>query len=460
MMKLQDYTRFVASLVLVGSAAACGGTTAKSTEAPAADSGAPAMMAEPDASAPPVADTGAADVAPDVDHGSNSSTYPAFKPDIGQIVNNGGTVLTTPQIVTVTWTADPNEATYEQFGDEIGKSKYWSTATSEYGVGVATSGMANHVEIATAPPTMLADTDIAALVTTNTTPTTPPTTSMWPTPNANTLYVLYIPSTTSVLLQGSDACQQGIGGYHDSVTVGTLNVPFGVVLQCTQLAGQGGLVDEATQSASHEIVEAATDPDPNGAPAWYGFDDSDHLSWDIFQQFQDEVGDACELYFDSFYTDVEPAFSFGVQRMWSNKSAAAGHAPCVPTDGTPYYNTTLLEPEAINVDAAAFGMSTHFGTKGIRILKGQTKTFAIGFYSDAPLAPWKITAYEGNPLLGPSGTSNLTVNIDVDQGQNGNKAYVTVKVNSVGQLNAELLSIASGSREFSAHYMPILISSQ
>src|SRR5208282_1712078 len=135
--------------------------------------------------------------------------------------------------------------------------------------------------------------------------------------------------------------------YHDNVPVGSLNVAYGVVLECSQLSGPGGLLDETTQSASHEIIEAATDPNPNGSPAWYGFDDNLHLSWDVFQQFQDEIGDACELYLDSFYSETEANFSFGVQRMWSNKSAAAGHAPCVPTTGSPYYNTTLLDPQDI-----------------------------------------------------------------------------------------------------------------
>src|SRR5450631_2838785 len=47
------------------------------------------------------------DAAPDVDHGQPSTTYPAFKPDVGQLVNNGGVVLHDPVIVSVTWQTDP-----------------------------------------------------------------------------------------------------------------------------------------------------------------------------------------------------------------------------------------------------------------------------------------------------------------------------------------------------------------
>src|SRR6202021_2703005 len=108
--------------------------------------------------------------------------------------------------------------------------------------------------------------------------TTPP----WPAPTTNTIYTLYVPSSTSVILQGSDACSQGIGGYHSNVPLGNINVAYAVVLECLQLEGPGGLVEEVTQAASHELVEASTDPNPE-VPAWDGFDDDIHLAWDIFQ---------------------------------------------------------------------------------------------------------------------------------------------------------------------------------
>jgi len=476
-MKLQDYAPFAASLVLVG-VTACGGATAKTSTDTPVDSG-PAPAVTDSGTTVVVADTGVADAAPDVDHGSVSTTYPAFTPDIGQITNNGGPVLAKPEIVTVTWPGDTNAATYEAFGDGLGKSQYWATSVTEYGVGVTTSGPANHVRMTTPLAATMSDMDIANYVAQQATAPAEsvdagadggtdaaPAAAAWPAPTANTIYTLYIPATTSVQLQGADACQQGVGGYHDNVMAGSLNVAYAVVLECSEFAGPGGLVQEVTQSASHEIVEGSTDPSPNVDPAWIGFDDDKHIAWDIFQQFQDEIGDACELYQNSFYTDTESAFNFGVQRMWSNKSGAAGHDPCVPVASGPYYNVTLLDPEDITVDASMFGMSSKFPSKGIRILSGQTKTFAIGFYSDAATTPWNITAYEGNPLFGPMGTtSNLEITLDVNKGQNGNKAYLTVKVKSQGSMNAELIAIASSQStgqfaEYTANYMPILIGSQ
>ena len=47
------------------------------------------------------------------------------------------------------------------------------------------------------------------------------------------------------------------------------------------------------------------------------------------------------------------------------------------------------------------------------------------------------------------------IDLDIDHGENGTIAYVTVKGNSAGPFNAELVTISSGT-----HRMPILIGSQ
>ena len=54
--------------------------------------------------------------------GSDASVAPAFAPEMPQIMNQGGALLATPTVVTVTWSSDPNRATYEAFGDAIGAS--------------------------------------------------------------------------------------------------------------------------------------------------------------------------------------------------------------------------------------------------------------------------------------------------------------------------------------------------
>jgi hypothetical protein len=389
------------------------------------------------------------------DGGADSSllaTYPAFVPDIAQVIDQGGAVLGNPQIITVTWATDPSAAYFQSFGDELGTSQYWKTV-SEYGVGPVTSGPSNHVSLTTPPPSSFADSDIVSLIALN---AGRPSASGWPAPTPNSMYVLFLPPGVTLLLGGQDACQS-VGGYHDSLVVGGQNVAYAAIPQC-----EGG-TSTATEAASHEIGEGSADPYPSIAPAYLGFNDHLHLAWDVFQAFQDEVADACEFYTSSFFADTEPGFSFSVQRLWSNKSAAAGHDPCLPAAESVYFNTTLIAPEDITVDMHENGGPTNFATKGVRILPGQTKTFPIGFYSDGPTAgPWTILAYDGNPVnpISMATGPHLTISLDVASGLNGDKANVTVTVTSAGDMNAELLTIESRLGTEPAHWMPILIGSQ
>src|SRR5262249_51168287 len=100
-------------------------------------------------------------------------------------------------------------------------------------------------------------------------------------------------------------------------------------------------IDTITDAVSHELAEAASDGLPASAPGYSGFD-SNHLAYEIYQSFQDEIGDACEFFEASRYEEAPP-FTFDVQRIWSNQSARAGHNPCVPRiAGEAYYNTTTF----------------------------------------------------------------------------------------------------------------------
>src|SRR5207237_273437 len=101
-------------------------------------------------------------------------------------------------------------------------------------------------------------------------------------------------------------------------------------------------------------------------------------------------------------------------------------------------------------------------SKGYRIQVGETKTFAIGYYSDGPIGPWNIGAVEGNPILG-IGARNMTITTDKKKGQNGEIAYVTVTVKTAGSTlgsrkfpRANFITVLSALGGVT-HYMPILI---
>ena len=252
------------------------------------------------------------------------------------------------------------------------------------------------------------------------------------------------------MLQGKSACAQGVGGYHDSTKVNGVSTAYAIVPRC------GSGFDHITIAASHELGEAATDPYPRSRPAWSGFREED-LAWEFFQQFQSENGDACEFYRDSDLAAGESDVAFPVQRQWSNASAKAGHDPCVPVfKGEKYFNVTPLALDDIDVDLASIGGDIA-STKGIKVKVGEPRQIPLGFYSDGPIGAWTIKAVMGGIAGGSSGDVDLS--LDVTDGQNGQKAYLTVTVNAAGKSGSELLTVVS-TRSGASHYMPILIASE
>lgn len=382
---------------------------------------------------------------PAVDHGAPSTTYPAFTPAMGQLANNGGATLPHPVIVTVTWDGDEKADDLETLGDTIGASPYWVATNAEYGSGPAVSGPANHVRLPDAPPVSMSDTQLAAFVSTNVANGT------FPTPAAgDPIYVLHLQKATKLLLDGQSACAQGVGGYHDSTKVGLKSVAYAIVPRCDTS------FDSVTVALSHELSEAASDPYPRVRPAWTGFGQDD-LAWEFFQQFQSENGDACEFYRDSaLRAGPETGLAYTVQRIWSNKSAAAGHDPCVPApSGAVFFNTTPLDLEDVAVDLTTLGGDITT-TKGYKVAVGETRTVPLGLYSDGPLSDWRIRATAGG--IASRSQANVELSLDVESGTNGQKAYLTITANEAGKTGSELVTIAS-TKGSTTHYMPILISS-
>jgi hypothetical protein len=350
------------------------------------------------------ADTGggmgdAADAGADVDHGDASDVYPAFAPAFGQIPDQGGYVMQNPIIVPITWDGDPAQASFDTFADTLGGTTYWQATTSEYGIGPAVSGTANHVHLTTAAPATISDSGLRSLISAN----AGVTGSGWPAPTADTIYIFFVAPTTSLLVGGGggDACAAGEGGYHSETSVGGMTVTYAVVASCGNFHITPSAADQSMASATHEIIESATDPQPRN-PAYYGFRNQD-FAWDYFYQIQDtEVGDACEFFGDSFFQFQETtpdAFTSFVQRTWSNKAGLAGHDPCVPElPGEVYFNVTPFNMEMVNVALPPMLGSGTQATLGYKIPAGSSGTFQVGFYSEADtVQPWTITARTSLP---------------------------------------------------------------
>lgn len=392
----------------------------------------------------------------DAGHGAPSTTYPAFTPDVGQIVDNGGPIVASPVIVTVTWNADPNAATYNAFGDGIGASTYWSDINSEYGVGPATSGAANHVSITTAVPTYFDDEDLDAFVDAH-------VGVDWPAETANTVFALYLPPGPTFYVGGpppggQDACAEGLGGYH--TTSRAHNFVYAIMPACS-----GSDTDDIEIAASHELNEMVTDPHPDSG--WDGFDDN-HLAFEFLSQFLgDELGDVCEIY--TGIGDVSSYSPYAVQLQWSNRSAAAGHAWCVPAPNEPFYNTTFLpttQLDTITADLSSIGYYGNQTSKGLKMALNTTRTFPIGLFSDRDTnGPFTLTvdglvepiAYDrqGNAIA--NGAANVV--LDLTSGVNGQIANVTVTPTAFSSLGLTYFYIQSTlASTGTPHYLPILIS--
>jgi len=428
--------------------AACGGAEAPPPPAMTSrgdDAGAPSTT--PDASSAPDAS----------DAGSPPAPYPAFTPDMPQLVHHAGATLKAPVIVTITGTDVSNADDYEKLGDAIGATEYWKAITSEYGVGPATSGAANHVRMTTAMPDLSQGTGLQDLITSGVRGQTTP---KWPAPTDQTIYLLYTGS--------AGACAQGGAAFHDETTVDGMQVVFAVSSECAQSPFTA--LEAATIGASHELGEASVDPHPETAPAWVGLSD-DQLAWDLLQSFQDENGDMCEFYDDAYFVGSDPSLPFEVQRQWSNVAAAAGHAPCVPAAAGAYFNATVLGArDALTADLSSLvsmgaPVQPTVKTKGFAIGVGATRTLSVGLYSDAPADAWDVAAIEIDPFDpnrsafdAPATTTTLDLALDVARGKNGDTLTLTVtRKRATSARIAEILLVSSSGQ--TKHYMPVLVGS-
>jgi hypothetical protein len=258
----------------------------------------------------------------------------------------------------------------------------------------------------------------------------------FPVPDANTVYAIFYPTGTVVTLDMDTSCND-FGGYHSSVPYNTSNVSYAVVPRCASFGSLTG-INAVTGPASHEIMEASTDPYPSANQAYLSVDDN-HFIWELVLG-GGEIGDMCAQFPTSFYTPVD--IGFAVQRGWSDIAAGQGHDPCVPSDGTVYFNSMPVLTDTVTLGG---GQLT---TKGINIAVGQSATVEVDLFSSAATeGPWTVSATDAVQLQGGQPTMNMTW--DRTTGVNGEKLHLTINVLSMSQYGADAFIINStlGSRK-------------
>jgi hypothetical protein len=332
-----------------------------------------------------------------------------------QVVSYGGPVVKAPVLQSITFPGYDLVSQIDDFVANVGSTTYWQNAVGEYGVGTPT--VQSPVHLTTAAPGNIDDASIQTWLAEQIAGGTPGLMA----PSANALYVISFPATTTVTLQGATSCSE-FGGYHNSTTVGATEVAYAIVPECT-FPGMNTL-DTVTGSASHELVEASTDPHPLTNTPTYATVDQDHLPMQAILG-GGEIGDLCAQWPSSFFTPS--GFGYQVQRPWSNLAAREGRDPCQPElPGEVFFNSVPLLSDTVSI----LYQNQTFSTLGVKIAQGASKTIPVQLYSEGPVGPWTVAAAAVNSM-GPS--NDLTFSWDHTSGQNGDTLHLTITVGSIDQ---------------------------
>jgi hypothetical protein len=356
--------------------------------------------------------------------------FPAPHPAMPQAVSAGGPVMKSPKFLAVSFPNDPLQASIDDFNMKIGPSKYWTGVTAEYGVGAGTALPPFHATDTLGKT--ITDSAIRAWLSTQI-----KSTPNFPQPDDNTLYAIYYPDTITISSPSGTSCKQ-FQGYHDDFAIASQKVTYTVIARCPPPVKSVTVLDNLTATASHEYLEAATDPLPSDNPAWNGIDD-EHVAFAMLAG--PELGDLCAAYPDSFYRPAD--LPYLVQRSWSNLAAAAGHDPCEPEGTSPYFNASPVLTDSFPVSPDGFTMVQ---AKGLSLAVGKSATIELDLYSDAPTSDvFQLSAFDvGAAFMGQQPTLDFA--FDKDSGKNGDKVKLTITSlgdNSGGPTGATLFWIQS-----------------
>ncbi len=311
-----------------------------------------------------------------------------------RVAHRGGPFLRSPRIVTVTFEGDDPRVVerLEAFGAMSVRSAWWREVSSGYCLGandcLAEGRLGPSLRLTRRLPSRVRDVDVEALLEEEA------RTGVLAGLDAEALVLVYLPP--GVVLTDAYTphyCEGGPRGFHRMLRAGAIAVPFAVIPRCGDEA-------ETTATASHEILEAATNPDPNNP----GFQLE---SEPAFRASGAEPVDVCTLLnLDRHRTDES---GFRLQRAWSNQEAGRGRDPCVPSvPGRPY---AALVPRMPAVRLSS---------------EGETSSLRLDAASDGSLSSWSVTAID---LTGErEGQRYVDVHLDKARVANGDVVVLTLRV--------------------------------
>jgi hypothetical protein len=259
--------------------------------------------------------------------GDGGIFVPAAHRTIPPLARNSGALSTPLTLVTITAVNDALAPVLQDFGDALIQSQWFRTVGAPYALPTPTASI--HVADQPAIGGAMSSIDIVTYLQNV-------IGDAGPSPNGSTLYLLYLPDAGSL----SDT---SFVGYHSPFPSPTSSQGDSyAVVSWGALESQETHRDQLTQTASHEILEAATDPPDRGwcvgpapAQAWTA------SVWESLQSGHIEVGDLCEG-----TRIIEPFEDAGYlyQRIFDNQIALdGGDDSCVPLLAAPYFNVTVAQ---------------------------------------------------------------------------------------------------------------------
>jgi hypothetical protein len=286
--------------------------------------------------------------------------------ELPMIANFGGPVMTAPQLVPILYSDDPDADTIEAFSRWIVGSAWLGAVAGEYGVG---PGSVLEVLRKSEPsPDQIDDVEIVDLLYQGLADGSLPHPASG---LGNVLFVVYFPLHTVVTAFGFDKSCIQFGGYHHSVRRDGVELAYAVVPACHEFIRGLTDLEGREYAASHEIVEAITDPIPFNSPGIQLRDPTG--TWSGLGL---EVADLCTRSDDS---GSAREAGFDATRSWSNTAAATGD-PCVPVPSdAPYFNV-VLERSAIP-----------------RIAPGSRESIALTGWATGSTPSWMLSASTGSP---------------------------------------------------------------
>ncbi len=281
-------------------------------------------------------------------------------PPLELIPNNGGPIIKSPELVSVTWKGDTIAADLVAFDTWLPTSSLFTTMMAEWGVGAGSHGGAYSID--TAAPVMMDDAAIQALL------TDAITQGKVPAPNGSRIYMVYPPKGTIVTSFGTTGCTD-FQAYHSSFQYagegGMALAVYSVTPRCTDTFGMTP-TDFTTWGASHEVMEASSDPD------------AQNPTWVITSQTPStpQPGENADLC-GGHPMKVEGHM---VTLNYSNAAAKAGARPCVPAPAGPMFGIYASPTE-------------------VTVPPGTSIEIPVYVYADGPLAPFSVTAYASTTAL-------------------------------------------------------------